>query len=125
MAGRVDRRAARFQGAVNNLGKIDDFLAKLDLIAPHSAEIEQIVDESCHLIDLTFDDVAGVFTSRFVARTVVEKIQRITNWRERVAQFVRQRREEFIFASVRLEQGLFSVELPRDVPREAARIGKY
>ena len=103
VAAGVDDGAARFHGVVQHRCEFDPLLAELQFPATDATHVEQVVDEVDHLCELTFHHRADALDRRRVVRDP-QNLQAVTDWCERVAEFVRERREEFVFAAAGLGQ---------------------
>ena len=96
-------------------------LAQLDLAAADAGHVEQVVDQPHHLPQLPLHHVARLRQHRRVRRRRASRsdLERVADGRERVAQLVRERRQELVLAAVGLEQRLLRALELRDVVRAA------
>ena len=59
-----DCRTAGLDGIRDNRGKLDRFFLKLDRAVFNAGDFQQIIDQTVHLRDLLFHDVANMFDRR-------------------------------------------------------------
>ena len=76
--------------------EIDAMAIEDDLSGHDTADVEEIVDEARHVHGLAVDDVAGVHSARLAQPCQTENLHRALDGAQRIAQFVREHREEFV-----------------------------
>ena len=84
--------------------QVDSLLAQLDLAPRDPADVEQIVDEARHLADLPLQHLRGRPERFSVASDDVQGADGVADRRKRVAQLVRQHRQELVLPPIRLRQ---------------------
>ena len=95
LAAPLRRRPAGLDGRADDIAKIDDRAVESELSGARSRKIEQVVDETRHVRDLTLDDRLQPGQRRGVVRTqAAEHRRRAADRRERPAQLVGRHREE-------------------------------
>jgi hypothetical protein len=99
-AARLDRHAARLEGVADLRANVERFAAKLDGPARDARDVEQVFDEARHLRDLPVHRFEELLLALAHERLAAKHVQRRAQRRERVAQLVRERREEFVLAPV-------------------------
>jgi hypothetical protein len=84
---------------------IGNLLTNASKFTNEGGHIEQIVNESHQLNHLAIDHVDSGVSGRSRSHCLPPlEVQRVTNRGQRVAQLVRQHREEFVLAAIRLDQ---------------------
>ena len=78
-----------------------------DLAAGNARDVQQVINQACELRQLPFDNVPRQAQLRILQRLHAHQMHGVANWGERVAQLVRQHREELILVAVGFLQGLF------------------
>ena len=86
---------------LDDLAELDGLAVQRDLALRDARHVEQIVDEAGEVRDLPLDDLAHPGDARVVRRHLVEHLRGRDDRRERIAQLVRQHREELVLAPVR------------------------
>ena len=109
--GRLDRRRDE---AVQR----DDLAAEVDLAARDPRDIEEVVDQPCHVIDLPLDD-GDRATGLLAEALALEQRERVPDWCKRVAQLVGEDRDEIVLAVVGVSQGLFGTPAIGNVGADA------
>jgi hypothetical protein len=85
MSALVDDRPRRLDRARDQRGDDDGFLPELDLATRDPRDVQEIVDQAGHVLDLTLDRLArAAHTERLVA-VKAHELQRRGHRRERVA----------------------------------------
>ena len=84
--------------------EIEAFSPQLDLAAPDSGDIEEVVDESDRVLQLTVGDLARPVAVVLGGPRRPEELEGVADRGERVPQLVRERREELVLATVGLLQ---------------------
>jgi hypothetical protein len=83
--------------------EVQRFTTQLDFVGRDTRHIEEVVDESYELPDLTVDHIAGACRSR--RRGIdLQGLQREPDRCEWVPELVRERREKFVLAVIRFDQ---------------------
>ena len=99
--------------------QIDALAAQLQAIVGDAADVEQVVHEPGHQCDLTLDHLRHAIDERIRLRAAFQERHRVADRCQRIAQFVRERRQELVLAPIgvpqRLEE-LFFGELTRVRP---------
>ncbi len=101
---RVDRRARRLDRAGHDGSQVDALAAELDLVLRDPRHVQQIVGQPHEMQHLPLHRRAGAFDDVGVAAREAHHFDRGADRRERVAQFVRQGREEFVLAAIGVAQ---------------------
>src|SRR4029079_8734156 len=104
MSGRVAERRDGFERARDYGSEIDAIAAQLELVARDARHIEQVISQPDQLLHLTLGNRERALAQRLVLAGTAQQFQGISYWRERIAQLVRQRRQELILPPVRLAQ---------------------
>ena len=107
--------AGRLGRLAQQRGEIDAFPVQQDLALRDARHFHQVVHQPRQVLGLPVDHLARLFQ---LARQRPEHAHhrgRIADRRERVAQLVRQRGEEFVLAAVGFAQRLLGFALGRDV----------
>src|SRR4051812_39034002 len=99
-------RAAGLEREVDHRAEAHQLAADRELAARDARDVEEIVDEPRHLVDLAVDHRARPFELRREAALLGEQRDRVADRRERVAQLVRQHGEELVLAPVGFAQRL-------------------
>src|SRR5688572_14003309 len=94
-----------FDSLVYHKRQIDRLFAKLYLAAADAAHIEQIVDKTDHLTDLTFHHCSCRVDVFHGAPGMLDDFQGTSDGRKRVAKFMGQDGNEFVLATVCFSQG--------------------
>ena len=99
---RLDQRARGLDGAAASaVVELDPLPAQLELAARDARDVEQVVEQPRHVIDLAVDHVAAPTSTAPRSRAAVLLIvRRVADRRERIAQLVRQRRQELVLAAI-------------------------
>src|SRR2546425_10142159 len=88
MAIPLDQGTYCFNGGRSDLRQFDRFSAQFQGVPRNTIDVEQIVNQPRHMLRLTFYQFhrpAQLIGSRSFQ---VEYLDRVANWRERIAQFV-------------------------------------
>ena len=102
--GCVDERPADVDRVSNDPDQIGMLAMERDLSAGDPRDLQQVVDEPDHVIDLALHHLAHARRDRIGRFRQPEHLDRVGDGRERVPQLVRQHREELVFPAVRLVQ---------------------
>ena len=106
--GRFNQRLDGFDSAPNGGPQIEPLSPQFDPVAGDPGHIQQIVGQANELTDLPLHDRQGALAQRGIAAGAAHQFERIPNRRERIAQLVRQRGQEFILSPIRFAQHVFS-----------------
>ena len=104
----VDGRARRLDRLVHDVDDVDALLPQRQLVGRDAADIEQIVDEPHHVLQLAGDDVVGLGLGRDRQAVLLQNLDAGADGRQRIAQFVGERGQEFVLAPIRLAQLLLA-----------------
>ena len=99
MSGRAVSTAAPTIGL-----QIGVLLAQLQRAVRDARDIQQIVEQQRHVLHLPLDHVVGPALLRVGGVFVARDGGGLANRRQRIAQLVRERREELVLAAIGLEQ---------------------
>ena len=116
---RFDRRRRGLERVIDHAAQADAFIAQVHLAERDSRDVHEIVDQAHHVMHLPVDDLARrahVFPGGIAG---LEQVHRVADGRERIAQFVRQGRQEFVLAPVRVDQRALEILALGDVARGA------
>jgi hypothetical protein len=113
----LDQGPCRFGAARHDFTRAQHLPAQLDLSRRQPPDIEQVVDQTGHLGELPVDDVATVAQGGTLERLQLHDRDRVANRRQRVAQLVREHRQELAHTAARTLQ-LFQAAAVRHVPRD-------
>src|SRR4029434_4974544 len=106
VAGGSDSGAAGLHGTHDDTGEIDGALAQLDAALGNARQLQQVVDQAHEAVYLAREYAARLRDQLRVAIRHPQQLDRIADWRERIAQLVRQRGEELVLAAVRIAQNI-------------------
>jgi len=101
----IENRLAGVDGGIEDGHEIDGLPAHLDQSARDPRHFEQIVDEAHEVIDLSFHHRAKTSRHRLGRARRLQELHGREQRREWIAQFVPERGEEFILASIGQPQG--------------------
>ena len=115
----VDGGPAGFDRGLQDGGDVHGSNAQRELVAADAAHVEQVVDEPHHQQHLAVDQVArpGQVGVRGVGHA--HDLHGVTDRRQRIAQLVGERGEEFVLAPVALAQRLLGHDAVGDVDGHA------
>ena len=117
-------RAAAMAGEAASIAAVieavqrDDLAAEVDLAARDPRDVEEVVDQPRHVIELPLDD-GDRATGLLAEALALEQRQRVPDWCKRVAQLVGEDRDEIVLAVVGVSQGLFGTPAIGDVGADA------
>ncbi len=94
-------RRARLHGFLDDRFERDRFASQLELAGVEARDVEQIVDEARDVMDLALDDAANPRGDRRI-RIVLEDFDGGLQRLQRIAQLVREDREELVLAAIDL-----------------------
>ena len=112
----------RLDGAADDGGEIDALLAQLDLAAGDARHFHQIVHEPDHVVDLPLHHVVRAARAA-PSWPAMRRMQRVVNRRQRVAQLVRERRQELVLAPIGFLERLAAL-LDRLARRDCAEMSR-
>ena len=115
----VEQRTRRLDGDADDRFEVDVVLLELELPARDARHVEQVVEQQRHALHLARDDFAAPLALPFVRGIRIEDAHGIADRRQRIAQLVRERGEEFILAAVGFEQRALGVLEAADVEIDA------
>ena len=116
----IERGLRRLERARQHLGQRQPLPAQLERAPTDAPEVEQVVDQPHHLPQLPLQDAVRLRQHRRVRGAgEPQRLERGAHGRERVAQLVRERRQELVLVPVGLEQRLLRALELRDVVRAA------
>ena len=92
----LDVRARLFHGRHRDLVQVEDLVLQFDQAARDARDVQQVVDQLRHVAHLARDDVAGLQAQPLVHFGQAQELGRARDRRQRIAQFVRQHREELV-----------------------------
>ena len=98
----LERKAVVLDRVAHEHREIERHTAELDAAARDARDVEEIVDEAREVPELARHHLARARRAGGVVRRTGEKVQRVPDGRERVAQLVREGAEELVLAPVRL-----------------------
>ncbi|MCY1506402.1 hypothetical protein D9M68_406510 [compost metagenome] len=107
----LERRPCRLGGERDHFFELQRPGAQLDAPGVDAADVEQVVDQPAQVRDLAFDQAQAPVGQRRVAGRQPHRRQRAVHRRQRVAQLVRQRGQEFAHALARALQLLVAAAL--------------
>ena len=100
----ADERLQRLDGSGEDRLDLHRLLRQLDRASRDARDVEQIVDEPREMHGLAIDDVARPAQLGVVDRQARHDLDGVANRRERIAQLVREDREELVLVPVGLDQ---------------------
>ncbi len=106
MAGLCDHRTARFSGILNRRRQVHRRALQLHLAGRNPRDVEQVVDQPHHLADLPLHDRARAGDRLGVVFRHAHDVESRADRRQRVAELVGERGEEFVLAAIGLLQRL-------------------
>ena len=112
-------RPGGLQRAPDDVGEVDPLGAQRDLAARDARDVEEIVDEPDEVADLPAEHVERRREQRLGRRRELHELHRVRDRRERVAQLVRERRQELVLAPVGLAQRLLAADALGEVDADA------
>jgi hypothetical protein len=102
----VDRRPRRFDGSRDDGADQHRLALERNHVARDARHVQQIVNQTDELLDLAFDHLPGTHALHFGQLPQPQQLYCRANRRQWIPQFVREHRQEFIFAPIRLLQGV-------------------
>ena len=101
---RVDRGPRGLDGPRDDRARRHRLALQRDHPARDARHVEQVVDQDHQVLDLAIDGVAGPGAVRLGQLLEAQQLHGGPDGRQRIAQLVRQHRQEFVLAPVRLPQ---------------------
>ena len=101
---RLEQRRDRLDGLGHRPRQVERGTPQLDLALSDARQIEQVVHEADHLLDLALDDVAGLADAGVRRPEQLQDFYGIEDRRHRVPQFVGEDGQELVLAAVGLAQ---------------------
>src|ERR1051326_3152514 len=111
----LDQWLDRFRRARDYRRQVYVFFAKDDLATADSGNVQEVINEASHLLDLPVNHVKVPLYLWVLQFQHPQQLNGIADRREGIAQFMRKRRQELILAAVRLAQRFFNAMLLGDV----------
>ncbi len=102
MSALVDERARALNSPLDDGAQNERLLAKLDLAARDARDVEEVVDQPGHVLDLPLDDLARARDANRLVLVDAHDLQGRGHRRERVSELVAEHCEEFVFAAIDL-----------------------
>ena len=115
----VDQRPRGLDRRRHQRCQVHRFLAQLQPAAGDARHVQQVVQQQRHALYLARDHIPAPLQLPFIGRRRLQQLGRIANRRQRIAQLVRQRRQELILAPVRLAQRIFGMFQAADIQVDA------
>jgi hypothetical protein len=106
VAGGGDVRAARLERHVHHRLERHALAAQLQAPARHALDVDQVVDQARELLDLALDHALAPGHFRVLRAFAAKDRGGVAHRGERVAQLVRERGQELVFAALLVEQRL-------------------
>jgi Tfp pilus assembly protein FimT len=106
VAVQVDIGAHHFQRVVDHRFQLDAAHLDRELAGVDARDVQQVVHQAHHLAQLAFHDVGGALGRLGVAAAQAQDVEAGADRRQRIAQLVRQGRQEFVLAAVGHDQRL-------------------
>jgi hypothetical protein len=100
----LDRGAARLDRRGDHVRELDASAAQLETPVRDARDIEQVLEQARHVADLPLDDLRAPAQLAVLQVARQEHLHAAPDRRERVAQLVRQHRQELVLAPVGLLQ---------------------
>src|SRR4051812_49738072 len=100
MAPSIDGRLHFFDGTINKITHIDRFAVEMNLAGNDPRYIEQVINESHKVYDLTFHHPHSLLDLRLRGPRHLQQLDAVANWRQRISQLVSQHCQEFILLLV-------------------------
>jgi len=112
---RVDRGLAELERGPDHGAQIEAVAAQVDLAGGDSRDVEQLVDQLDEQAALPIHHAEHPLPHRRFARAVQQNLQTIAKRAERIAQLVREGRQELVLAPVGLAKRLFGRGLANEL----------
>ena len=98
VAARVDERPRGLDGDADDFGDVDRFELELDLPVRDPRHVEKVVDQAAQLLDLAIEHVPRPFDLRRIPGA--QHVNGIGDRRQRIAELVREHRQELVLPPV-------------------------
>src|SRR5580692_987512 len=105
----VQNRPGGLDRGPNYRGELDWVLLQFKRTSSNARNIEEIIQQATHVRDLSLDDLLSTLLLLGCPAGLSVRSQRIADRGERVAQFVGEKRQEFVFAAICIAQGFFAL----------------
>src|SRR5256885_220372 len=102
MAALVDKGPRALDRPLDHRAQEKGLLPKLDLSARDARDVEQVIDQPGHVLDLSLHDLARPRDAVWLALVDAHDLQCGRHRRQRVSELVPEHREELIFAAIDL-----------------------
>src|SRR5262249_21676926 len=89
-----------FNGAIDDAEKLDALFAKLDFSAHDAGDIEQVVHQTSHVMQLSIGNLDGFGGNFRIDVGLLQNIEGAGDWSQRIAQLVSEDGEELVLALV-------------------------
>ena len=96
----VDEGTTRLDRRADDHSDIDRSDLELDLSPRDARDVEQIIDQADQLAELAADDFSGPCKLDWILRAQVKDVNGVADRRQRVAQLMREHRQELVFAAI-------------------------
>ena len=123
MALLFDDRSRRFHGMPDHRRQLDSGLAQLHRATRDARDVQQIVDQSHHLLRLALHRRPHFFDQRGIVARDPHEFQAGSNRRERIAELVGQNRQKLVLTLIGFPQRFLGIVAAGDVDRHAADQG--
>jgi hypothetical protein len=110
-----EKRPQRLDRGARRIAKIEQRIAQDDAAVRDPRHVEEIVEQPGHVLRLTVDDLCRLATASVERRLQFEHARRAQDRRQRIAQLVRQHRQEVLAPLRRFLQVSFGLAPFRDV----------
>src|SRR5256714_2650953 len=122
---RFDGGAQRIERARDQIVQLDPLAVQLDFSMAYAGDVEQVVDHPGDIAQLAIEHLMSPLACGRVDRAAAQHLHDIRDGSERIAQLVRQHRDEFILALVGGAQILFRALQRRDIECGAGVAGEF
>ena len=115
----LDRWARSFDGVVDDVLERYQRTAQLHLVLADPRDVEEVVDQAHHMPQLALHHRAGLGDGVGITARQPHHLEAVAQRRQRIAQFMREQRQEFVLATVGNAQGFFRLPAFGDVVRQS------
>src|SRR6476620_8660984 len=105
---RLNHRPSLFDCSIEHQLEIETLAFKFNQAARDTRDVEQIIDQICHMLDLASDYISCMPNTLLVDAYHFQHLRGSADRRKRIAQLMRQHRKKLIFAPAFLPEQLFS-----------------
>ena len=105
MAALINQWAHRLDRMRHDNAECQSLFMQMDAPGREPGNLEQIIHQPCQLPDLTLDNAVRPALQRIFIVLKAQQLHSIGDRRQRVAKFVTQHREKFIFTAIQVSQG--------------------